>query len=49
MAAGQRVLLDDGLIMLEVVEPMADGVRCTVLNTAEIGEPFLFYYIIIIL
>ena len=38
MAAGQRVLLDDGLIMLEVIESTADGVRCTVLNTAEIGE-----------
>jgi hypothetical protein len=38
VAPGQRVLLDDGLVTLEVVEATDAGVRCIVLNTSQIGE-----------
>ena len=35
---GTRVLLDDGLISLEVQSVGGDGVRCVVLNSNAIGE-----------
>ena len=39
LAPGTTVLLDDGLISLEVTAVNSDGtVACTILNTSEIGE-----------
>ncbi len=38
LAPGNTVLLDDGLIMLEVKDVSDSGVNCVVQNTNEIGE-----------
>jgi pyruvate kinase len=38
LSVGNTVLLDDGLIELEVIEVLEDQVRCKVLNTGELGS-----------
>ena len=38
VSAGNKILIDDGLIELEVKEVNGEGIVCTVINGGELGE-----------